>query len=87
MDIKEKMQKLSRYAIELLLLAVWAVLMFFPAWAETKGFWGFCAASIACAMMYSLCRKQFFPARKASKAEKAAAAVLIAVLFLKLLFF
>lgn len=87
MDIKEKMQKISRYAIELLLLVAWAVLMFFPAWADTRRFQAFLAVSIACAMIHSLCRKRFFPAQKTSKAEKTAAACLTAALFLRLVFF
>lgn len=87
MDIKEKLQTLSRYAVELLLLAAWAVLMFFPGWVDTKGFQIFLAVSIACAMIHSLCRKQFFPGQKISRAEKTAAACLMAALFLRLVFF
>lgn len=87
MDIKEKLQTFSRYGVELLLLAAWAVLMFFPGWADTRGFQMFLAVSIACAMIHSLCRKQFFPGQKISRAEKTAAACLIAVLFLRLVFF
>lgn len=87
MDIKEKLQTLSRYGVELLLLAAWAVLMFFPGWADTRGFQMFLAVSIACAMIHSLCRKQFFPGQNISRAEKTAAACLTAALFLKLVFF
>lgn len=87
MDIKEKLQTLSRYAVELLLLAAWAVLMFFPGWADTRGFQIFLAVSIACAVIHSLCRKRFFPGQNISRAEKTTAACLIAALFLRLVFF
>lgn len=88
MGIKEKVYKLSRCAVEALLLIAWAGMMFFPAWAETKGFRVFLAVSIGCAVVYSIAGKTFFPGRQsAGKAEKTAAVVLIAALFLKLLFF
>ena len=87
MDIKEKLQTLYRYGVELLLLAAWAVLMFFPGWADTRCIQLFPAVSFACAVIHSLCRKQFCPGQNISRVEKTAAACVIAALFLRLVFF
>ena len=56
-----KIQKISHYIIVLLLVILWFIMMFFPENMDTMNFKIFFSISLACAMIYSFCRKKYFP--------------------------
>ena len=65
-----KIQKISHYIIVLLLVILWFIMMFFPENMDTMNFKIFFSISLACAMIYSFCRKKYFPMQKDCKTEK-----------------
>lgn len=81
-----KIQKISHYIIVLLLVILWFIMMFFPEQMDTMNFKIFFSISLACSMIYSFCRKKYFPMQKDCKTEKFVCTVLIILLFLRLLF-
>ncbi len=87
MHINPKIQKLLHYTAEFLLFLVWLVLFFFPAYTTAGAFRLFFLFAIAFAMIYSFCRKEYFPQQQYYKAEKVVSVLLIAALFFRLLFF
>ncbi len=87
MDIRNKIQKIFHYIIDLLLILLWSIMMFFPEHIDTMSFKIFFPISIACAMIYSFCRKKYFPMQQYCKTEKIVFIFLIISLFLKLIFF
>lgn len=81
-----KIQKFFHYVIVFLLLVCWVLMMFFPECMDAMGGKLFFSVSIMCAIIYSFCRKKYFPMQQACKMEKITAAFLIVLLFLRLLF-
>ena len=81
-----KIQKISNYIIVLLLVILWFIMMFFPEQMDTMNFKIFFSISLACSMIYSFCRKKYFPMQKDCKTEKFVCTFLIILLFLRLLF-
>lgn len=81
-----KIQKISHYIIVLLLVILWFIMMFFPEQMDTMNFKIFFSISLACSMIYSFCRKKYFPMKKDCKIEKFVCTFLIILLFLRLLF-
>lgn len=79
-------QNFFHYAIVLLLVILWSVMMFFPEYVETMDFKIFFCVSVACAMIYSFCRKKYFPMLKYCRAEKIIFVLLIILLFMRLIF-
>ena len=62
-----KIQKISHYIIVLLLVILWFIMMFFPEQMDTMNFKIFFSISLACSMIYSFCRKKYFPMQKDCK--------------------
>lgn len=79
-----KIQKIFHYIIVLLLILLWSIMMFFPEYIDTMSFKVFFSVSIACTMIYSFCRKKYFPMQRYCKTEKIVFAFLIILLFLSL---
>ena len=73
-----KIQKISHYIIVLLLVILWFIMMFFPEHIDT--------ISLACSIIYSLCREKYFPIQTDSKTEKFVFTFLIILLFFRFLF-
>ena len=85
--MNNKTYKILRYMIESLLIFIWFVMMFFSDYATTLNFRIFVSITIGCAMIYSFCRKKYFPTQQTSKIEKIVALIYIVSLFCKILLF
>ena len=81
-----KIQKIFHYIIVLWLVILWAIMMFCPEHIDTMNFKIFFSISLACSMIYSFCRKKYFPMQKDCKTEKFVCTFLIILLFLRFLF-
>ena len=81
-----KIQKFSHYIIVLLLVILWFIMMFFPEHIDTMNFKIFFSISLACSIIYSLCREKYFPIQTDSKTEKFVFTFLIILLFFRFLF-
>ena len=55
-----KIQKIFHYIIVLLLVILWFIMMFFPEHIDTMNFKIFFSISLACSIIYSLCREKYF---------------------------
>ena len=64
-----KIQKIFHYIIVLLLVILWSIMMFFPEHIDTMNFKIFFSISLACAMIYSFCRKKYFSMQTYCKTE------------------
>ena len=81
-----KIQKIFHYIIALLLVILWAIMMFFPEHIDTMNFKIFFLISLACSMIYSFYRKKYFSMQKYCKTEKFVFAFLIVLLFFRFMF-
>lgn len=86
MNINSKIQKIFHYIIVLLLILLWSIMMFFPEYIDTMNFKIFFSISFACAMIYSFCRKKYFPMQQYCKTEKFVFTFLIISLFFRFIF-
>ena len=87
LDFAIRGQKMIHSIIDLLLILLWMIMMFFPSYMATIPFKIFFSVSVICAMIYSFCRKKYFPLQPYRKAEKCVFALLILSLLVRLLFF
>lgn len=87
LDFAIRGQKMIHSIIDLLLILLWMIMMFFPSYMETIPFKIFFSVSVICAMIYSFCRKKYFSLQPYRKAEKYVFALLILSLLVRLLFF
>ena len=87
LDFSIRGQKMIHSIIDLLLILLWMIMMFFPSYMATIPFKIFFSVSVICAMIYSFCRKKYFPLQPYRKAEKCVFALLILSLLVRLLFF
>ena len=87
LDFAIRGQKMIHSIIDLLLILLWMIMMFFPSYMETIPFKIFFSVSVICAMIYSFCRKKYFSLQPYRKAEKCVFALLILSLLVRLLFF
>ena len=85
LDFAIRGQKMIHSIIDLLLILLWMIMMFFPSYMETIPFKIFFSVSVICAMIYSFCRKKYFSLQPYRKAEKYVFALLILSLLVKLL--
>ena len=85
LDFAIRGQKMSHSIIDLLLILLWMIMMFFPSYMETIPFKIFFSVSVICAMIYSFCRKKYFSLQPYRKAEKYVFALLILSLLVRLL--
>ena len=81
-----KIQKIFHYIIVLWLVILWAIMMFCPEHIDTMNFKIFFSISLACSIIYSLCREKYFPIQTYSKTEKFVFTFLIILLFFRFLF-
>ena len=87
LDFAIRGQKMIHSIIDLLLILLWMIMMFFPSYMATIPFKIFFSVSVICAMIYSFCRKKYFSLQPYRKAEKYVFALLILSLLVRLLFF
>ena len=85
LDFAIRGQKMIHSIIDLLLILLWMIMMFFPSYMETIPFKIFFSVSVICAMIYSFCRKKYFSLQPYRKAEKYVFALLILSLLVRLL--
>ena len=85
LDFAIRGQKMIHSIIDLLLILLWMIMMFFPSYIETIPFKIFFSVSVICAMIYSFCRKKYFSLQPYRKAEKYVFALLILSLLVRLL--
>ena len=85
LDFAIRGQKMIHSIIDLLLILLWMIMMFFPSYMATIPFKIFFSVSVICAMIYSFCRKKYFPLQPYRKAEKYVFALLILSLLVRLL--
>ena len=85
LDFAIRGQKMIHSIIDLLLILIWMIMMFFPSYMETIPFKIFFSVSVICAMIYSFCRKKYFSLQPYRKAEKYVFALLILSLLVRLL--
>ena len=85
LDFAIRGQKMIHSIIDLLLILLWMIMMFFPSYMETIPFKIFFSVSGICAMIYSFCRKKYFSLQPYRKAEKYVFALLILSLLVRLL--
>ena len=58
LDFAIRGQKMIHSIIDLLLILLWMIMMFFPSYMATIPFKIFFSVSVICAMIYSFCRKK-----------------------------
>lgn len=85
LDFAIRGQKMIHSIIDLLLILLWMIMMFFPSYMATIPFKIFFSVSVICAMIYSFCRKKYFSLQPYRKAEKYVFALLILSLLVRLL--
>lgn len=85
LDFAIRGQKMIHSIIDLLLILLWMIMMFFPSYMETIPFKIFFSVSVICAIIYSFCRKKYFSLQPYRKAEKYVFALLILSLLVRLL--
>ena len=85
--MNNKMQQILNGVINIVLLAVWGIMMFFPEYIHTMPFHLFFSVSILCSLLFSYYRKKYSPDYQSSKLEKSIYLILIVLLLCKLIFF
>ncbi len=82
-----KIQKNLHCIINLVLVVLWVIMMFFPEYIYTMPFKLFFSVAFACSMLFSYYRKKYSPDYQSSKTEKTIFLILIVLLLFRFIFF